>query len=132
MLHLHELLPGAEHFYVHEFACRCGCGFGRNPGDVSAALISMLEAVRLNLGRPLFIDSGCRCVPHNRAVGGVDGSVHTLGEAADVRAIGGAIKHGIQRLGYAFGATGVGTGENFVHLDVHDGTIKYRPSAWGY
>jgi uncharacterized protein YcbK (DUF882 family) len=132
MLELSAKLPGAKNFYVHEAACGCGCGFGRHEGDVSPALIVLLEAVREEVGHPLFVNSWCRCHAHNRAEGGVDGSVHCLGEAADLKAIGGERKHGIEKAGYAHGATGVGTGENFIHLDVHDGRVKYRPSSWGY
>ena len=132
MLALADKLPGAEHFYVHEAACPCGCGFGRHAEDINADLVALLEAVREEVGHPLFVNSWCRCPTHNTAVRGVDGSVHTLGQAADLRAIGGARKHGIQKAGFAHGAMGVGIGENYVHLDVHDGSVKYRPSSWGY
>ena len=132
MLALADKLPGAEHFYVHEAACPCGCGFGRREEDIKADLVVLLEAVREEVGHPLFVNSWCRCPSHNRAVGGVDGSVHELAEAVDLRAIGGERKHGIEKAGYKHGAMGVGTGDNFVHLDIHDGSRKHRPSAWGY
>lgn len=132
MFDMDQLLPGAEHFYVHEFACRCGCGFGRHSGDVSQFILELLENVRRDVGGPLHVTSGCRCKDHNRAVRGVEGSVHTICEAADVRADGGRRKHEIQKSAYAHGATGVGVGEDYIHVDTHDGSEKYRPSAWGY
>jgi uncharacterized protein YcbK (DUF882 family) len=132
MLEMHELIPGAKHFYVYEAACGDGCGYGRHPGDVSTDLIDLLEAVRTDTGRPLVVNSMCRCKAHNKAEGGVEDSVHTLGEGADIKAFGGERKHGIEKAGYKHGATGVGTGGNFIHLDVHDGSVKHRPSSWGY
>lgn len=132
MLEMHELIPGAKHFYVYEAACGCGCGYGRNDGDVSLDLVDLLEAVRTDTGRPLIVNSMCRCIAHNRAVNGVEDSVHCLGEGADLKAFGGDRKHGIEKAGYKHGATGVGTGGNFIHLDVHDGSVKHRPSSWGY
>ena len=132
MLEMHERIPGAIHFYVYEAACKCGCGFGRHEGDVSTELVLLLEKVRQEIGHPLFVNSMCRCEAHNRAVGGVDGSVHTLGEAADLRTVGGGRRHEVEKAGYRHGATGVGTGGDFIHLDVHDGSVKFRPSAWGY
>lgn len=132
MLGLHELYPGAQHFYVYEMACPCGCGLGRHEGDVNPKLIELLEAIRAETGRPLFVNSACRCPAHNRAVGGVDGSVHELGDASDLRAFGGERKFRICRAAYHHGARGVGTGENYIHVDVHDGSQKFRPTAWGY
>jgi uncharacterized protein YcbK (DUF882 family) len=132
MFEMHELLRGAENFYVYEAACGCGCGFGRNPGDVSPASVLLLERVRMEIKRPVFPTSWCRCIKHNADVGGVEHSTHTLGEGVDIRAHGGERKHEIEKAGYKHGATGVGTGETFIHLDVHDGTVKHRPAAWGY
>ena len=130
LLPMAALYPGAEHFYVHEVACRCGCGFGRHPGDVNPHLVELLEAIRRETGHPLIPNSVCRCPMHNRAVGGVENSVHTLGEAADLRAIGGERKYGVVRAAFAHGARGVGVYDNFTHVDVHDGSVKFRPSTW--
>ena len=38
MLALADKLPGAEHFYVHEAACPCGCGFGRHAEAIPSAV----------------------------------------------------------------------------------------------
>jgi hypothetical protein len=132
MLEMHERIPGAVHFYVYEAACRCGCGFGRHRGDVSVGLIILLEKVRHEINRPLFVNSMCRCEAHNRTVNGVDGSIHILGEAVDLRTVGGGRRHEVEKAGYKYGAMGVGTGKSFIHLDVHEGGVKFRPSSWGY
>ncbi|MBQ3585204.1 MAG: hypothetical protein II964_00690 [Synergistaceae bacterium] len=81
-----------EHFKVSEFVCKCGCGFGRKEGDLDQRLIDMAETIRQAVGVPVRVNSGCRCAKHNRAVGGVKGSKHMLGKAADLSCSLGAAK----------------------------------------
>ena len=70
----------SEHFAADELACPC-CG----ACTVSRRLLTLLEAIRAAWGGPLVVNSGYRCPPHNREVGGEPGSCHTTGEAADIR-----------------------------------------------
>ncbi len=71
----------SAHFHRSEFECRCGCGFA----TVDAELIRVLEDLRTAFrGRPVTINSGCRCSDHNRAVGGHLLSQHIWGKAADI------------------------------------------------
>ena len=81
-----------EHFKVSEFVCKCGCGFGRKEGVLDQRLIDMAETIRQAVGVPVRVNSGCRCAKHNRAVGGVKGSKHMLGKAADLSCSLGAAK----------------------------------------
>jgi len=122
----------SPHFDTREAECGCGCGFGRDQDDIDMGLVAMLEDMREAIGRPIFINSWCRCYRHNAAVGGVTDSIHTLGQAVDIRVYGGKHKHQVEKAAYFYGATGVGTGKTFVHVDVHEGYLKPRPSAWGY
>ena len=69
-----------KNFTRHEFECKCGCGFDR----VNAKLVRALQKIRDAFGKPIYISSGCRCPVHNKAVGGVWNSQHTLGRAADI------------------------------------------------
>ena len=69
-----------QHFKVSEFTCKCGCG--RN--NIDQRVIDMAETIRLALGVPVRVNSGCRCEKNNAIVGGVKGSKHTLGKAADL------------------------------------------------
>jgi uncharacterized protein YcbK (DUF882 family) len=70
----------SEHFYRHEFACGCGCGFD----TVDAELIDILEDVRNHFALPIRITSAARCASHNFDVGGAKSSQHKLGRAADI------------------------------------------------
>ena len=73
-------------FKDKEFACRC-CGelppFARE--NIEALVRNVLDPVREKLGKPIQVNSGYRCKNHNEAVGGVKGSQHLVGEAADLR-----------------------------------------------
>jgi len=122
----------SQHFSRAEFACSCGCGFGLSPGDVDPVLVGLLEDIRAAVGGPLRLTSGCRCKNHNAAVGGVPGSVHTLGQAADIQVEGGRHRWQVLNAAIRHQAEGVGVAKVFIHVDVHDGSIKPRPSAWSY
>lgn len=70
-----------KHFKKSEFACKCGCGFD----NIDLKLVNLLEQIRSHFGdKPVHVTSGCRCASHNKAVGGVQGSRHVLGKAADI------------------------------------------------
>ena len=69
-----------EHFKVREFTCKCGCG----KDNIDQRVIDMAETIRLALGVPVRVNSGCRCETKNKAVGGVKSSKHLKGLAADL------------------------------------------------
>ena len=77
-----------KNFKVSEFACKCGCG--HNPID--QRVIDMAQTIRDALGVPVRVNSGCRCEKHNAKSGGVKGSKHTKGLAADLSCKLGAVK----------------------------------------
>ena len=74
-----------EYFNFSEFACRC-CG--RIPpgvrGNIEALVDNVLDPARRVFGGPVSVSSGYRCPKHNAEVGGVGGSQHLRGEAADI------------------------------------------------
>jgi len=119
----------SEHFDSSEFACKCGCGFGTHPGDVSSELIDLLERMREEHG-PIHITSGCRCKPYNSSVGGVSNSAHTRGTAADIRVEGGLERRKLLDLAVMNWASGIGVAKTFIHVDV-DSELP-RPMAWTY
>lgn len=124
----------STNFSREEFACPCGCGQGFRVGDIDPGFILRLEEIREELGRPLFVNSGCRCPAHNAAVGGVNGSVHTMIplEAGDFRVYPGPHKYLMHKLAYKHEAMGVGMANTYIHMDWHDGSVKARPANWHY
>lgn len=71
------------HFARWEFACD-GDDCSGFPVEMDAALLEKLEALRTALGRPVVITSGLRCETRNAEVGGIAGSRHLSGKAADL------------------------------------------------
>ncbi len=120
----------SEHFDSIEFQCPCGaCG----EPYVDAALINALEEMRARLAAPLVIGSGYRCAAHNKekAVGGVPGSFHMQGKAADVSSPGKSAREIYQAATmverFRRGGIGVNPEKNFVHVDV-----RFYVARWGY
>ena len=69
-----------DHFSKKEFDCQCGCGTGK----ISMDLVNKLESARVDFGRGMRINSGIRCLEHNRKIGSKDTSSHIKCVAADV------------------------------------------------
>jgi uncharacterized protein YcbK (DUF882 family) len=104
------------------------------PPDVRANIIELsknLEVIRAAVGRPIRINSAYRSPAHNKQVGGVSGSQHQYGRAADIRVEGmgagqlhavvldlinqGKIKQG-----------GVGIYPTFVHYDIRGTKARWH------
>lgn len=77
-----------EHFKVSEFTCKCGC----KTNNIDQRVINMAETIRKALGVPVIVKSGCRCEQNNARQGGVKGSFHIYGKAADLACSLGAVK----------------------------------------
>ncbi|MBQ7220814.1 MAG: hypothetical protein IJS28_07535 [Synergistaceae bacterium] len=76
-----------KNFKVSEFACK-HCGENK----IDQKVIDIAQALRDELGVPVRVNSGYRCEKHNAKVGGVKGSFHTKGLAADLSCELGAAK----------------------------------------
>ena len=75
-----NIMQLSKHFSKKEFDCQCGCG----TGTIHAMLVQKLELVRQEYGKPMRINSGIRCLEHNRKIGSKDTSSHIKCLAADV------------------------------------------------
>lgn len=69
-----------EYFTNDELKCKC-CGENK----INDTFLSALIEIRKAAGIPFIVNSGYRCEKHNRAIGGVVGSSHVKGLAADIR-----------------------------------------------
>ena len=116
----------SRYFKVSEFACKCGCGFGIQPGDVSWELVSVLDDARDHFGQPVIITSGCRCPKHNAAVGGAPSSEHMQGIAADIQLSGTtpAQVHDYLNKKYP-DRYGLGLYSSWVHIDTRAGKARW-------
>ncbi len=116
----------SAHFDIGEFTCHC-CGGGASL--ISDRLIELLEQLRVKAGKPIHVNCGYRCPPHNAAVGGVPNSQHVLGTAADIT-IPALSFNDAKRLVEQIDFDGTGWyppeydgGAWFIHVDVRDGGI---------
>ena len=71
----------AAYFKVREFACQDGS----QVVFIDDYLIFILDILRNQVGKPVYINSGYRTPTRNKAVGGAKYSYHMRGMAADIR-----------------------------------------------
>ena len=102
-----------EHFSRKEFDCQCGCGIG----TINSILVQKLEVARREYGQPMRINSGLRCLSHNRKIGSRDTSSHIKGLAADIGCVGMDDRHKLLTILLKFFKR-VGVNKNFIHVDV--------------
>jgi uncharacterized protein YcbK (DUF882 family) len=112
----------SPHFKRKEFACKCGCGFSLP----DAELLSVLEDVREHFGKPVNINSACRCPDHNKAVGGAPNSAHVQGIAADID-VKDVSPADVQQyvLNKYQDRYGIGTYNTFTHIDVRAAKARW-------
>ena len=74
-----------KNFKIQEFVCHCGCEMPAEARqNIEALVAEVLDPVREQYGKPIYVNSGYRCEKHNKAVGGVPKSQHMVGQAADI------------------------------------------------
>ena len=104
----------SKYFKESEFTCRCGCGFNA----IDQNLVYILDDIREYIGKPISIESGCRCLNHNRAVGSKDSSAHVEGKAVDIKCADSKYRYVLVAMLLAKGIKRIGIGNTFVHADI--------------
>lgn len=136
----HESSPHFSHdelkCHAIRFGVRVDCPHCGGANLVTQALLDALEDLRLVAGSvPITVDSAYRCPAHNLEVGGVPGSEHTRGTAADIRIHGMSPRamYEAARLVPAFLHGGIGVDEHrgYVHVDVRQHTARWCYDASG-
>lgn len=120
--HLIEAYKGSHasaHFVMNEYQCDCeGMYCDGFEALMDEELLERVEALRQLLDNPVNITSGVRCHIRNAEVGGITGSKHKTGCAADL------YSPGIHYTKVAAAARALGLGvieypaELFVHVEV--------------
>lgn len=92
------------------------------PVDVVHNLRSLctmaLQPIRDKMAKPIRLSSGWRCRALNIDVGGVKGSAHERGLAADIRFSSLDEAFEIVNSAIAVGCKRIGLGKNFIHIDI--------------
>jgi hypothetical protein len=111
----------STNFNSYEFDCHgSGCC---STTIVNDELVGYLQKIRDHFKKPVIITSAYRCTKHNKNVGGVTGSRHLSGDAADIVVEGIAPKE-VAKYAESIGIRGIGLyekahcGDDFVHIDV--------------
>lgn len=111
----------SKYFLAKEFVCNCGCG----TGGIDEKLLPILDDVREKFGVTI-IDSGVRCIKHNKAVGGVPNSQHVQKKASDIRVskVKPLVIYNYLNKKYP-DSLGLGLYDTFVHVDCRDGKARW-------
>ena len=119
----------STYFLPEEFECNCKnkhCEGKLPQMRMNPTLIQSLNRIRQELGKPIKVTSGFRCVDHNAAVGCVPDSTHRTGYAADI------VCDDMEKLKELIEAEkeikGIGIANTFIHVDVRPGIRK----RWTY
>lgn len=95
--------------------------------DMNDDLICLLDKLRSVCGFPLTLTCAYRSPDYDRRKGRSGTSWHCKGCAVDIYCDSSAKRFVIVRYAISLGFTGVGIGENFVHLD-----MRPVPCMWHY
>ena len=110
-----------QHFKVREFACQDGS----QVVFIDSYLVSILDILRNQVGKPVITNSGYRTPTRNKAVGGAKYSYHMRGMAADIRIDGMGAKEIANKLNAIVpNECGIIVYSTWVHIDTR--TKKYR------
>lgn len=115
----------STNFTVKEFACKNG----EDTVLVAPRLVMVLQSIRSHFGKSVTINSAYRTPEYNRskAVGGVDGSQHCYGTAADIKVSGvtpAKVAAYARSIMPDWG--GVGTYASFTHVDVREEKADWK------
>ncbi|MDD2651733.1 MAG: D-Ala-D-Ala carboxypeptidase family metallohydrolase [Sulfurimonas sp.] len=105
-----------RYFKPKEFECGCGCG----GLDISQKLVDRLNTARELLKQPIVINSGFRCLEHNRKIGSEDSSAHVKGLAVDIRAIDSNYRYKLLNVLFFCGFFRIGIDKDFIHIDIDE------------
>ncbi|MBQ8525968.1 MAG: DUF882 domain-containing protein [Clostridia bacterium] len=113
----------SKNFTIEEFACRDGS----DKILIDTKLVELLQKIRNHFGLPVTITSAYRTESYNIQIGGVAGSTHTKGIAADIfitEITPNEIAAYIEYIMPDYG--GIGLYSNFVHIDVRSNRSRWK------
>jgi hypothetical protein len=113
-------------YFPEGFACR-----GIEPGDIihdcgmdqfDPAMRTILNQAREKFGRPIILDSACRCAAHNSSVGGARHSAHLVGpdrlcHAADIKCLSDITRAILYKIFYDLGIRRFEVSNKHLHVD---------------
>ncbi len=116
-----------KYFNYHEFDSPDVQGSGQL---MDKTLLEMLDEVRDKFDKPIHITSGYRTEAWNEQIGGVLGSSHTKGLAADLACENSSDRFDLINCILDVGFSRVGIAKNFIHIDIDPD--KSQQVMWTY
>lgn len=110
-------------FDSSEFDCPCTSPDCRVT-LVSLSLVEKAQRMRNQIG-PIKVNSGFRCGPHNKELGGAARSYHLLGMAADLKPLVAPVSALVECAEREFPVGGIGKYEGRVHVDERPFTSRW-------
>lgn len=107
-----------KYFEKEDFTCKCGCGFN----IINPTLTQLLDQAREIAKTAFTVNCGCRCLKHNKEVGGEDNSSHLRGLACDISAKTSVQRFAILSALIKVGFNRIGIYKTFIHCDI-DSTL---------
>lgn len=114
----------SEHFKAQEFAQK---DYRCDKILIDSELVEVLENVRKHFNNPVIITSGYRTPEYNKKIGGVKNSQHTKGTAADIKVkmvTANEVQNYLKRK--YWDKYGIGSYQNFTHIDVRHKKARWR------
>lgn len=111
----------SKNFKLYEFECHDG----NHEVKVDPELVEKLQKLRDTVGKPIIINSAYRTPEYNKQIGGVGGSQHIEGKAADIR-INGYTPKQVRDLAKKIGFRGIGIYPTFTHVDVRANASEWN------
>ena len=104
----------AKYFKESEFRrCEPPCSLQ----DMDQRTMETLDALRVQAGIPLVLNSAYRSVAHEKKKGRSGNSAHTRGKAVDIRCNASVNKMKIVKAALQLGIRRIGVGGTFIHID---------------
>jgi len=115
-----------KYFTKEELSCGCGCGLY----NITPEVEDILDRIRGTLDRPVYINSGSRCAPHNAKEGGKLSSSHLEGLAVDIKCSNSSERSKLLKVLMRMDIDRVGIAKTFIHFDIDEN--KALEVTWLY
>ncbi len=107
-----------NYFGVSEYICKCGCGLDK----LHPSALLRFNDVRFYYGKPLIVNSGCRCTEHALSLGISISSAHSPQKdgytyALDFKCDNSTDRLNLIKAGIKAGCTRIGVSSGFMHMD---------------
>lgn len=107
----------SKYFKVSEYICPCGCDLVAMHDNA----LYMFDKIREKYGKPMVVNSGCRCKDYNEKIGGSPNSAHTLHGgytyAIDTPCTNSTDRYKLIKAALECGCKRIGIAKTFIHLD---------------